>query len=419
MSDADAVTAALAGLIDTLRGLPQGADDAMRIERITMLEQLKAVAAAAQTVEAAAFAASQRAAQRAVGVPAAQVGRGVAAQVGLARRISPHQAARYLGWATVLVTELPHTFTALAAGKVPERRAEIVARETIWLTRAHRLAVDAELGPQLATLGDRQVEAQARGIGYRLDPAGFVERRAKAETERRVWLRPAPEAMVRLTALLPVAQGVACYAALTRAADTSTAVGDERGRGQLMADTLVERVTGQTAAQDVPVSINLTITDQALLHNGTEPAIVDGYGPIPAEQARDLITKPGDATPMWIRRLYTNPESGQLIAMESKQRFFTAGQRHFIRIRDQYCRTPYCGAPIRHADHVRPAIDGGPTAIRNGQGNCEACNHAKQAPGWTTRVIDNDDGVHEVETTTPTGHTYRSRAPDPPRRDVA
>ena len=417
MSDADPAAAALVALIESLRNLPQRVDDAVRIDRIRRLEELKAAAAAAQAVETAAFAASQRAAQRAAGVPEDRVGRGVAAQVGLARRVSPHQASRYLGWATILVTELPHTYAALAAGEVSERRAETVAKETIWLSREHRLAVDAELGPQLESLGDKRLEAEARRIGYRLDPQGFVDRRAHAETERRVWLRPAPEAMVHLTALLPVAQGVACYAALTRTADTSFS--DQRGRGQIMADTLVERVTGQAAAPDVPVTVNLIMTDETLLENGAEPAIIDGYGPIPAPLARDLITTPADDTPMWLRRLHTSPDTGQLVAMDSKQRNFSPAQRSFIHFRDQYCRTPYCGAPIRHSDHVHPAADGGPTTITNGQGYCEACNYTKQVSGWTTTVIDNDDGIHEVETITPTGHRYRSRAPDPPGRSAA
>ena len=418
MSGADPATPVLAGMIDMLRGLPQRVDDRVRIDRIRALEELKAAVAAAQAVETAAFAASQRAGQRAVGVPEERVGRGVASQVGLARRVSPSQASRYLGWATILVTELPHTFTALQAGRVSERRAEIVARETIWLSREHRLHVDAELAPRLETLGDRRVEAETKKLGYRLDPDGFVARRARAETERRVWLRPAPDAMVYLSALLPLAQGVASYAALTRTADTTVAGGDERGRGAIMADTLVERVTGQTTASDVPVAIDLIMTDTALLTpdaaGGREPAHLDGHGPIPADLARQLVTGPPDETPMWIRRLYTAPESGHLVAMDSTQRFFTAGQRLFLRLRDQYCRVPWCEALIRHADHIHPAIDGGTTSVDGGQGYCEGCNHAKQAPGWRTRRIDNDDGVHVVETTTPTGHRYRSRAPDPP-----
>jgi len=418
MSEADPATSTLAGLIDTLRTLPQGVSDAVRIDRIRALEQLKAAAGAAQAIETAAFAAAQREQHRAAGVPEARIGQGVAAQVGLARRISPHQASRYLGWATVLVTELPNTFSQLASGRVSERRAEIIARETIWLSREHRLHVDAELAGKLESLGDRQVEAEAKKLGYRLDPAGFIARRAHAEAERRVWLRPAPDAMVYLTALLPVAPGVAGYAALAKTADTSTATGDQRSRGQIMADTLIERLTGQTAAADVPVSINLIITDTALLtpsaDGGNEPAHLDGYGPLPAQTARDLITQPADHTPMWIRRLYTAPGTGQLVAMESKQRYFPAGQRLFIRLRDQHCRTPWCEAPIRHTDHIHPAAQGGPTTIEGGQGYCQTCNHTKQAPRWTTQRIDRDDGTHEVDTTTPTGHRYRSRPPDPP-----
>jgi hypothetical protein len=44
-------------------------------------------------------------------------------------------------------------------------------------------------------------------------------------------------------------------------------------------------------------------------------------------------------------------------------------------------------------------------------------SHAKQAPGWRNEV--SADG--SVETITPTGHHYQSRAPDPPRdrhRDI-
>ena len=78
--------------------------------------------------------------------------------------------------------------------------------------------------------------------------AAVVARRRRAESERRVSLRPAPDTMSQLSALLPVAQGVAVYAALARSADTARAGGDARSRGQIMADTLVERVTGQASA---------------------------------------------------------------------------------------------------------------------------------------------------------------------------
>ncbi|WP_442860321.1 hypothetical protein [Arthrobacter sp. zg-Y40] len=72
---------------------------------------------------------------------------------------------------------------------------------------------------------------------------------------------------------------------------------------------------------------------------------------------------------------------------------------------------------------MRPHRDGGPTTGDNGQGLCEACNHAKEAPGWSARTVLLPDKpghtlhtveTHTVETRTPTGHTHCSAAPPLP-----
>jgi hypothetical protein len=407
---------------DQLEHVDDTVDDSVRIDRIRALEELKAAAAAAQAAETAAFVKSQRAQQQSKGVPADRANRGIALQVALARRISHHQAQRYVGWSMVLTAELPQTFAALHTGQVPEWRAMLVARETMWLSREHRLAVDAELGPQLEQLGDKRVEAETRRLAYRLDPRGYVDRVRGAVKDRRVSLRPAPDTMSRLTGFLPVAQGVAAYAALCREAEAKIAEGDPRGRGQIMADILVQRVTGQAEAKDVPVEVNLVMTDRSLLGTATsddasgadEPAHLDGCGPIPAQIARELVFGASDATPMWLRRLFRHPRTRELVAMESARRCFTAGQRRFLRLRDQVCRTPWCEAPIRHADHVTPAEHGGRTIIANGDAQCAACNYAKQAAGWSATPTPSWPGRHEYTLTTRTGHRYRSRAPAPP-----
>ena len=300
---------------------------------------------------------------------------------------------------------------ALRAGDVSEWRATIVARETACLEPADRLLADAELGPRLASLGDRQVEAAARKVAYRLDPAGFVSRTRGAQKDRRVTLRPAPDTMSRLSGFLPVAQGVAAHAALGREADRLRAAGDPRSRDQIMADTFYQRITGQAVAAGVPVEVLLVMTEDTLIHGGDEPADLVGGGPIPAPAARDLIRDP-DVT-AWLRRVYTRPADGALVAMDAKRRDFPAPLRQLLVVRDQVCRTSWCGAPVRHADHVTAWADGGPTSEANGQGLCEACNYAKQAPGWHARP--GPDGAGDlVETTTPTGHTYPSRPPPLP-----
>ena len=57
---------------------------------------------------------------------------------------------------------------------------------------------------------------ELRRRAYRLDRASVVARRRRAEAERSVSLRPAPDAMTYLTALLPVVTGVGVFAELTR-----------------------------------------------------------------------------------------------------------------------------------------------------------------------------------------------------------
>ena len=406
-----------------IRSFGSADDDATElIEQIARLEELKGAVAAAQARAAVAFAAKQRAQQRAAGLPATQVGTGIAAQVALARRESPHQGGRHLGLAEALVHELPHTMTALEAGQISEWRATLIARETACLSTEHRGLVDAELAAHpggLGTLGDRAVAAEARRIGYRLDPHAVTRRASKAADDRRVSLRPAPDAMTWLGALLPAPQGVAAYAALTRAADTARAAGDERGRGQVMADTLVERLTGQATAEAVPVEIQLVMTDRTLLDRDNEPAQLQGVGPVPAPLVRRWLRGdgtgrgddpgPGTQATAWIRRLYTSPTTGQLIAMDSRRRCFDRQLRRFVITADQTCRTPWCDAPIRHIDHTVRATDGGQTSADNAAGLCEACNYTKEAPGWdTTRLPD-----RVLEISTPTGHRYRSRPPPP------
>ncbi|HKU03361.1 MAG TPA: HNH endonuclease signature motif containing protein [Arthrobacter sp.] len=349
----------------------------------------------------------------------------------MGRRESPAKGSRLLGLAQAL-TGMPHTFTAFRAGLLNEWRATLIVKEIICLTPEDRARVDEELAADTGALdgaGDKAITAAARTAAYRRDPASVAKRAARAVTERTVSLRPAPDTMTYLTALLPAAQGVAAYAALARDADTTRATGDDRPRGQVMADTLVERLTGTPGGISGGISgvqIQLVMTDRTFLHAGPEPARLPGYGTIPAASARQLALTGGSATAktpapgqagadelqLWVRRLYTTPGSSELVAMDSTARLFPAGLKRLLQIRDNTCRTPYCDAPIRHHDHITPWHTGGPTSAHNGQGLCEACNHTKETPGWTAQTTPGPR--HTVTTTTPTGHTYHSTAPPLP-----
>ena len=367
------------------------ADEAALTEQIAELERVKSAAAAGQARAAAALDELRRADEAAAGVPTRKRGRGVASEIALARRDSPTRGGRHLGFAKALVYEMPCTMAALECGALSEWRASLIVRESACLDVEDRQVLDAELCADVSKLdgmGDARIAAAAKEIAYRLDAQAVVDRAAKAEADRTVTIRPAPDTMTYVTALLPVAQGVGVYAALKRAADTTF---DDRSRGQIMADTLVERVTGRPADQPEPVAVNLVISDDALLGGGNTPAVVDGYGPIPAAVARGLVqgAVTDERSKATLRRLYRRPNSRNLVAMESRSRCFPRGLARFIGLRDQTCRTPYCDAPIRHRDHAQPRNRGGPTSWVNGLGMCERCNYEKEAPGW--RVIAGDE----------------------------
>lgn len=395
---------------------PSGLDDGGRIDALRALEQLGCVITAAQAHLALELDSSQREQQAAVGTPSPQRGRGVAAQVAWARRESPYRGQRHLGLARVVADELPHTWGAWRAGLITEWKATLVARETACLAREDRAEVDRQVAgdpARLEAMGERELVAMVQAEAYRLDPASFVLRRRRAEADRHVTLRPAPDTMTWLTALLPVKDGVAVHTALTRAAESARADGDSRGTGQVMADTLVNTVLGSgTAGRPVvPLALHLVMSDHDLFGTGDEPALLDGFGPIPAELARELVTGScSHGEHVWLRRLYAHPTTGELVAAEARGRLFRRSLARFIRLRDRTCRTPWCDAPVRHGDHALDHALAGPTSLRNGQGLCEACDYAKQAPGWRACPSPGAEG-HEIETTLPTGHRYRSRPP--------
>lgn len=405
-----------------LAALPAAVAEAENVDRIRALEELKAVCAAAQARETATFDVARRDAEAGRGVPAGQRGRGVASEVALARRVSPAQGSRHLGLARALVSELPHTMAALTKGELTEWRATIVAKETGWLPVEGRRHVDEQLAPMLTQLGDRRLAAEARRLAQAWDPAEAVRHLARAEKERCVTIRPAPDSMVYLTALLPMVQGIGAFAALDQHARTMIGTGQagERTRGQVMADTLVERLTGRSTATAVPVEVHLVMTDTAMLGGhgvGVEsPAWVVGHGPIPAAAARALLD-PGRDGPageprVWLRRLYAHPETGQLVAMDSKRRLFDGLLRRMVVLRDDTCRNPWCDAPIRHIDHATPHAAGGDTSYDNASGLCARCNQGKENPGWHHRA-----SPDHLTVTTPTGHAYqRATLPIGPSR---
>ncbi len=168
------------------------------------------------------------------------------------------------------------------------------------------------------------------------------------------------------------------------------------------------------------VELQVIITDRALFaaaddtsSAATTPARLNGQ-PIPPELVRRLVKDP--TALVALRRLYLDPTSRQLASMDSRRRTFDGVLRKFIQIRDQTCRAPFSGAPIRHLDHADPHRNDGATTAGNGAGLCESANYLKETGGITvTPVPDPQTGDTAVAPAMrwnmPSGRQYTTRAP--------
>lgn len=431
------------------------------LDVIGSLERAKNALAAAQAHAQTLFVAQQRLSQACAGTPKEKVGRGIPHQLALARHESPFRGRQLCELSEVLVREMPCSMQAFSQGRISEYKAGIVARETVFLSLEHRQMVDRKICGDMDAvelLGNRELGAAARRAAYNLDPEAFVKRQEKAVGERYVSLRPAADGMTFLTALIPLKQGVRVLATLTKIADSLRNSGDERGKGQIMADALMHRLiqhapcndgagtvsdhrgvpvdgvpaatfppfgaTGDqlcTTVDEASISLELVMTDRSLFGTDNEPAILVGYDPIPAPIARDMVLNGGFSARVWLKRLFTHPQTNQLLAMDSQGRLFPEGMKEFLRLQGQRCQTPYCDAPIREYDHIKAYVAGGATSLDNGQGLCSDCNRAKESPGWVSKRVKGSESHGVAEggpagtcISTPTGHRYVSTAPPLP-----
>ncbi len=384
-----------------LRDLGPAATEDETLARITVFEELKATLTAAQAQEAVAFAQLRITRDRLNNVPVHKQGIRTGDEIGLARKTSPGTGRRFLTTARTLTADLPATLTALSTGVISETKAQIIVDETSDLTPMQRRNVDRRMRHTLPEAGLTTLRHEARALAAELAATDAADKAASAAVNRRLTMTPSRHGMGRVTATLPLVQAVAVYEGLKSAADTAVATGDAHGRrqSQVMADLFVQRTTGQDTAEAVPMEVHVVIETDSLIDAGPVPAWLPGYGPWPSTTARDTIA--ANEARVFLRRLFTTPTERQLVGMESRGREFTGQLRQMVIFRDDVCRTPWCDARIKHADHVRPVAAGGDTTWENASGLCASCNFAKEHPGWRHETTETGLVVH-----TPAGRRY-------------
>jgi hypothetical protein len=172
------------------------------------------------------------------------------------------------------------------------------------------------------------------------------------------------------------------------------------------------------------VEAQVVIGATTLLGLDEQPALLRGYGAIPAEIARRIADTSQDDSPsrILLRRLVCDPEDGRLLTMDTRARLYQGPLRDFTIYRDQACRLS--GGRIRDIDHITPSTRGGPTTAGNGQALAKNSHVLRDHPKVHVRTGRPPPGLAaedrltalranapDIDWTLPTGRVHRSEPP--------
>ncbi|WP_051580945.1 HNH endonuclease signature motif containing protein [Pseudonocardia acaciae] len=401
-------------LAEALSG-QSGGSCAERLERVAAWERVIAWAQAAQLREIAGFV-TEAGSDPEFGDDAEQAHRSACASIGLVTRVAAGTAANRVHDASVLVERLPAIWDALSSGRITLPSARAVAEETLGLDARHLDEAQTRILERAAGQTTGQVRAHAKRVVARLDAEAVRRRAEQARRERSVSLDPEPDGMATLRAYLPAHEAVAAYEVLGDYARRAGCPDNARTMDARRADALVDLILrpGTPDPDEPPTAgrnrasaqILVTVSLTTLLGLDQLPAELAGYGPIPADVARELA-----AEGTW-RRLITDPVTGSLLDFGTARYRPPPNLAEFVITRDQTCGFPGCRVPAHRCrlDHTvpfDPQTRAGPTNADDLRPLSRAHHLLKHSPGWSL-VRNSDDSL---TWTAPTGHRFTRHPP--------
>ena len=319
--------------------------------------------------------------------------------VAAALRLSGNTAQNRIDVARLLTQHLPLTCEALANGDISATTASVIAKES---SNAIYQGMDPEKIREVETAAlshaefhtPAQVGNKLRSIIAKVSPEEFEARAEAARDSRRVQTFPEANGMATIVALLPAHDAQTVMMALDKFARKfrSDAISEAEGLttrdfliDNLRADALTALATQYlNETKDLvlshrrPTTLNLTMDLPTLLGLQENPAILAGYGSIPASVGRELAT---DAK--W-RRFIVDPVSGNLLDYGRETYEPPQALVDYVLARDRVCRFPGCRQPGRLADidHAQSWESGGRTSAQNLGLLCRRHHQLKTHDGW-------------------------------------
>jgi hypothetical protein len=305
----------------------------------------------------------------------------------------------------VLVEVLPATLGGLQVGAFSYRHAAIMIDHAMSLPAEQRTKFESTVLAAAALLTAAQFERKARTVRERMDPETITERHAKSVIDRRLQVENSRDGMAWLQLFLPATEAHAIYARSTEIAIALQNKDEQRTLTQLRADVAADLlldggITGRGEFAIRP-TVTVTVPVLSLLGHDDEPAILDGYGPIDLDTARDLVAKAPS-----LLRVLTHPETGVTLSVGSGRFPVPAGLRSWLQYRDGTCRKPGCNRAARRCDidHTEEVQHGGWTTHNNLAHMCPHHHAEKHHTGWAMKQL----AAGRIEWTSPTGHVYFS-----------
>ncbi|MFC4086492.1 HNH endonuclease signature motif containing protein [Amycolatopsis samaneae] len=328
------------------------------------------------------------------------------AEVALALCHTEKHAGKVTAAAQALTTRLPRTLELMERGQLDLYRAMKVVEATTWLSDEKAREVDEVLAPRLPGKHATQVRRAAYYAALKADPEGGARHAEQRRSERRLVLRHREAGTANLVLeKAPAEKAAAAYARIDRAARALKTRDDPRTLDQLRTDVAVDLLLGGHRSGPPRAEVFLYLDMATFLRLNDNPAELAGHGAIPAELARRIVEGPDTV----LRRILTDPASGQVLDLGRTRYRPTAALDEFVRVRDRECRHPGCGRPAQacELDHAVAWQHGGPTSSGSLAAYCGNHHHLKDEPGWDYELDEN--GILTIRT--PAGHLHCSPPP--------